>query len=986
MARSRTRIAASAAVLFSCLTADSREVLGAEAILKRISEEQDTSHLSATPLGIVKKQFAAHLAASTALPPDKAAADWLAILENYLALPPAERSENYDTPDRISLTEIFSALPPPAAWETLTAFLDARHSGKKSLASTSRSILAAVLSSDPDKQLQALERLTESIDTAPLPAEYVRMTLRTRILPSLEENILRQTGANADPAATFARQLADFEKATGSYHSYITVPTLVGHPSAEELLLRAIKSGISINFTDPETERLAARIARENVSILEKPPWYLVNRVEDLPLFDALIEKFPKPDEHQLAARETVEVLRFQHLIAEGKTDEATALLDDPKRAALIASRYEISHESAPDPNLPGFLLTVLRKDPNVPFWDVAARTHSTAGKSEQFDSHVAEALLDPRLTDPKIRTRLEDLHLTNLLESDRVEEGLKYLGDLIGKATADAAKLTASSGGPDTTPPEEESLPVEAGLSAVSNPLQRVAALLTQSIRLGQLLDRPEMTTAGLDQLVTTLNLPSRNPPSEETFQLLLSGGRAADAEQIIATHLGRFSADSSTSQHTLLSYLESLALVYEHAGRPQDVIRLLDEAPFWPAGDLSLLHSYHSDDSIQLLAARAFAATGDTGKALAITHWIIRDKPGLDAAYEILVKLDPPDLIPFLDTISATHRFEERPLIWKAHILQQRGNLEEAEALVRKAISIDPSDGEQGKGNRMRAYSVLADILEKKGDTEQTKFFREVIAAIRLSEQADDWWTAGLNRSAIRIYKQSLERFSDAYCIQSRLALRYASIGDKENARIHYQRAFELMPDSFGRIESHCFGCEGAFSQIDAQNIAEEVFTSLAAKPGAKAQVFYLLGYLRNTQHRPEEAAGFFRKAVELDPDYINTWHKLRELAENSAFSTAQRDEIHFAIYRLTGNLSVLSDTSDIRQLWETLLAAEKATPPEPPSDLHPLRASVERLKTSPPRDYYLHSRTRERPRGIFPRQALVRNVIELLETTAQ
>ena len=52
----------------------------------------------------------------------------------------------------------------------------------------------------------------------------------------------------------------------------------------------------------------------------------------------------------------------------------------------------------------------------------------------------------------------------------------------------------------------------------------------------------------------------------------------------------------------------------------------------------------------------------------------------------------------------------------------------------------------------------------------------------------------------------------FADAYCIQSRLALRYSELGDYVKAEQHYQRAFELMPDSFGRIESHCFGCEGA------------------------------------------------------------------------------------------------------------------------------------------------------------------------------
>jgi len=91
-------------------------------------------------------------------------------------------------------------------------------------------------------------------------------------------------------------------------------------------------------------------------------------------------------------------------------------------------------------------------------------------------------------------------------------------------------------------------------------------------------------------------------------------------------------------------------------------------------------------------------------------------------------------------------------------------------------------------------------------------------------------------VTRKALALYEEALGIFADAYCIQSRLALRYESLGDSENALKYYQRAFELMPDSFGRIESHCFGCEGAFGSPVAQGVAERVFTALAEKPDAK------------------------------------------------------------------------------------------------------------------------------------------------------
>ena len=83
--------------------------------------------------------------------------------------------------------------------------------------------------------------------------------------------------------------------------------------------------------------------------------------------------------------------------------------------------------------------------------------------------------------------------------------------------------------------------------------------------------------------------------------------------------------------------------------------------------------------------------------------------------------------------------------------------------------------------------------------------------------------------------------------------------------------------MPESFGRVESHCFGCEGVFHGELAQNIAEKVFGELAAKTPDKPQVHYLLGYLREEQGRYQEALPELQKAVKLDPDYLNAWKHL-------------------------------------------------------------------------------------------------------------
>jgi tetratricopeptide (TPR) repeat protein len=267
---------------------------------------------------------------------------------------------------------------------------------------------------------------------------------------------------------------------------------------------------------------------------------------------------------------------------------------------------------------------------------------------------------------------------------------------------------------------------------------------------------------------------------------------------------------------------------------------------------------------------------------------------------------------------------------MIWLASLQLAAGKVSDAEVTVKRAIATDPSDGEQPKGDRMRAYAVLREVALKQGDAAQAEFLAGVLAAIRRSEDADDLASAGLVARAIKEYQLALESFSDAYCIQSRLARRLAEENRTTEAAEHYKRAFELMPDSFGRVESHCFGCEQAFAGEGAQLIAEKVFTDLAGKPNVKPQVSYLLGYLRMEQERWDEAAVYFNKAVSADPDYLNAWVKLAEVLPNTARPRSEQDRVAFmllALDPLGKHGSSGSNVRDLPALWSAYAAAEKA-----------------------------------------------------------
>jgi tetratricopeptide (TPR) repeat protein len=316
-------------------------------------------------------------------------------------------------------------------------------------------------------------------------------------------------------------------------------------------------------------------------------------------------------------------------------------------------------------------------------------------------------------------------------------------------------------------------------------------------------------------------------------------------------------------------------------------------------------------------------------------------------------------------------------------------------AETTVRRAIAIDPSDGEQGPGDRMRAYAVLADIREARGDAKEAAFFRNVVKAIRLSEEADRYYAVGLLKRAVAMYEESLKLFADAYCIQSRLAIQLAELGLHEQAEAHYRRAYELMPDSFGRVESHCFGCERVFAGAQAQSLAEKVFTELAAKQPRKPQVHYLLGYLRAEQGRQAEAVPHFRTAVELDPEYLNSWEHLFQASAYVRMPATERDEIALNILRLDPLRrhagTDLHRVSDLRRLWNAVETASRRQPPLP-TNLYPLPASksaLERAQSEPgaaarmrTRHYYYPNRgTHFSPAGEIGQTPYVQSAMELL-----
>ena len=196
-----------------------------------------------------------------------------------------------------------------------------------------------------------------------------------------------------------------------------------------------------------------------------------------------------------------------------------------------------------------------------------------------------------------------------------------------------------------------------------------------------------------------------------------------------------------------------------------------------------------------------------------------------------------------------------------------------------------------------------------------------------------------------SLQTYEKANKVFADAYCIQWRLGEKFYAIGNYQEAEKHYKRAFEMMPDQFGRIASLCFGCEDVFTNRRSQVAGEKIIVPLIAKYPNKPQVYYVMGLLREEQSRFPEAYKFLKKAVELDPAYFDAWEHLYNLADKVLLSQAERDALIIKMLQLDplqrhiyGNLE---SVRDVKNLWIVLEDNQKYIHPAPES-LYPLPAS--------------------------------------------
>lgn len=872
------------------------------------------------------------------LPADRAAADWLALWDRARALDSTAVAIDYtafdiETGQPVSVHSVISALPPPSVWPVLRRQAAARVKQKPDDVSVlGLRLITEVLVGDKPAFLQSLAGFEHTINAgSPDQRELKRSAIdRTRAI-AYKLYGSRDQIAEAFSVSVDIQSRQDFENS-------VEVPDLVGlvgEARAEVLLRQALGKPVSLHVTEGvATHVLARKLALSEMAQLRKPQWGLIDDVGTLALYEALQKRFDPVDSDGSSAaadrtaskfdylRRQADTYYFLDLIIAGRHVDAEramaraaggdAGLTLPKQAMAALVR------AGKNEALYSYLASSLARRPQLQGWDAYLEQAAYLGRAKEAIALIDSILKRSDLA-PYLRAELQRKRLDALLGADQVDTAIIGFQELL------------------SAPPARE----EEKLADRTSAAIRLAGL-------GRVLKKPKLASRGFDFAQRALQLPTkpnsywRADALRRLLEELRRQGRITEAQTIVLAEIERdngVQAGGATFAAFMVEPAKRAALIeltgiYDAAGRPTDVLRMLKEGGTWGARDVRAI--VDEKDSLGtplgLMAARAQKASGDVEAARGSVRALLDRLPGYDPAYQIFVDLYKDQAPGELDKLYADDQFEERPLIWKAIVLNANRQYADAENTVRRAIAIDPSDGEQGQNDRMRAYATLSEILEKKGDASAAKFYRGAVNAIRQSERADELHKLGLYQRAFAGYRAALEEFSDAYCIQSRLAVQLGKQGMHAEALKHYRRAYELMPDSFGRVESHCFGCESVFSDNQAQTVAEQVFTDMLKLGPTKPQAHYMLGYLRKEQGRYDEALRLFRQAVALDAEYLNAWKHLHELGEKTYVEASERDIARLKLFALDPHQRHVSydlnEVADLSALWRALqkLAADR------------------------------------------------------------
>jgi tetratricopeptide (TPR) repeat protein len=983
------------------LFASEETLLGAEKSLQNILGDTSGDQIADKTDGVeeVRQQLLSDITTfrleNKALSPEQAAKQWLDLVKRYINLP--QKRENtflrmrqftYQSVDQLSFMTLLKSLPGPASWKLIASQIKdtPELNGEPSFVRCGIQGIIHYITGDYNEfeaELKEMEMLSENLQAFQKGEvkEYIAVLRNAAYAASLK--------GGAETLKENFNKTVDAHMHSSNQYNVINIPdlyALLPEAEATSLVGKAVKIPnvvLSVPSGGKTLEFVKVEVMKQLES-MDLAQWHLITSPDDIELFEAFRKKFPQnstkvqkllgdifkgrskwhydsgledPDQ----AKRKASAFYIAGLLRQDRVEDAvkfTLELDKKERPPKEFRQLKSIHQGKYARNIFTYCRKVLEKDTGINLWTPFLKASIAL---DETDTLVA--IIDSHLKNTKKWNKQHFELLSRRIKANlavnKVDEGLKDIRTIL---TVDISKTPSLV------------------LSDHVKSREKAALLL---IQLGRALDKTELVTEGMNELLETIEGLSGKVNNDTGYEYaallqksveeLIRAKRFSLAEKIVTREIKRkVQLMSGKEVEAIFSFRSSLETeitlllkTYMSAGRPKDVIYVLDNFPWWLKEDLAEITSRDT----HFAAAESLYQLNQIEEAEAIIKNLIRKHPEKDSYYQLLMKISGSDAIPWLQALYERDKFEERPLIWIAFLLKEEGKYAEAEKVIRQALKVDPTDGEQKAGDRVYAYTVLAEILKELGNKKESDFFFNVVKAVRIAEKGDEFQKIGLLERSLEKYGEAQVLFADAYCVQWRMAERLYELGKVEEAKKHYSIAFERMPEQFGQVASFCFGCEGVFNKENSRSIAEEVLLRLEKTTPDRPQVYFLLGQLRQSQNNLTDAYSYYHKAVEIDPEYLDAWEKLIRLQEVLYHTRSQKDEIVLTLLELDPSMNHyhadFSDFSDIAGLWKGLEAVEKFHTPEP-KKLFSLDASKKLIE-----------KYKKKAEEMFPKQAQLSDV---------
>jgi hypothetical protein len=250
----------------------------------------------------------------TNLSADEATDTWLNLYDRFWMLPQADLMKSYPgqsgNQKKLTTMTLISALPTPAAWDTLKKRVLSRTATNKSPQNSVLKIIVYYLTKDKDNLDKSLAELKTSINGN--QARYMFANLR---MNTFSVSTAKGAKGVADSFETYLKSLQG-ERPQGLLT--VNVPdlvSLVGEKRTSSLISQAILiPGLTLRVPSGDrTLELTKQIVKNNASKIVEPQWQLITSIHDLDLYEALIKRFPDKDKNtQQEAAEFVEPKKEQ--------------------------------------------------------------------------------------------------------------------------------------------------------------------------------------------------------------------------------------------------------------------------------------------------------------------------------------------------------------------------------------------------------------------------------------------------------------------------------------------------------------------------------------------------------------------------------------------------------------------------------------------------------------------------------------------------